>query len=98
MYPTLPVLCCSNVAGNIHKIYLSKVTPQQVLRWTATSPSRDFREAVWQQSPAHQYKGQYITRIHYPQDSYLAIFGEAVYDFQGTRLMLCTNVRIVKAH
>ena len=58
----------------------------------------DFREAVWQQSPTRPNNGQYIARIHYPEDGYLAIFGEAVYDSQGTRLMLCTSVRIVKAH
>ena len=71
--------------------------PQQVLRWTATSPTRDFREAVWQQLPARPHKGQYIARIHYPEDGYRAVFGEAVYDFQGTGLMLCTSVRIVAA-
>jgi len=68
------------------------------LQWTATSPTRDFRAAVWQQSPIRPHKGQYIARIHCPEDGYRAVFGEAVYDFQGKKLMLCTSVHIVKAH
>jgi len=83
---------------HIELVISSDATPQQVLRWTATSPTRDFREALWQQSPVHQYNDQYIARMHYPEDGYRAIFGEAVYDFQGTGLILCTNVRILKAH
>jgi len=84
-------------ARHLKLVISSHPAPQRVMQWTATSPTRDFRKVVWQQSPARQYKGQYIARIHYPKDGYRAVFGEAVYDFQGTRLMLCTSVRIVKA-
>jgi len=95
----LPKLDWRYQEGRYLKLVISSdVTPQQVLQWTATSPTRDFRKALWQQSPTRQYKGQYIARIHYPKDGYIAVFGETVYDFQGTTLMLCTSVRIVKAH
>jgi len=73
----------------------SDIAPQRVLQWTATSPTRDFREAVWQQSPARPHKGQYIARVHYAKDGYRAVFGEAIYDFSGKKLLLCTQVRIV---
>ncbi len=82
---------------HLQLVISSHPAPRQVVQWTATSPTRDFREAVWQQSPTRPHKGQYLARIHYPEDGYRAVFGEAVYDFEGTRLILSTSVRIVAA-
>ncbi|MCK4323893.1 MAG: phenylacetic acid degradation protein [Armatimonadetes bacterium] len=80
---------------HLELVISSQPAPQRVVQWTATSPTRDFREVLWQQSPARPHKGQYIARIHYPDQGYRAIFAEAVYDFSGKKLPLCTQVRII---
>ncbi len=92
----LPKLDWKYQAGrHLRLVISSDVPPQQVLLWTATSPTRDFRDAFWQQSPIHQHNNQYVAHIRYPQAGYQAIFGEAIYDLAGNKLLLCTQVRIV---
>ncbi len=96
---SLPQLDWRYQEGRYLKLVISSdVTPQQVIQWTADSATRDFRDAVWQQSPARPHQGEYLARMRYPKHGYRAIFGEAAYDFQGKKLMLCTTPRIVKAH
>ena len=75
----------------------SDAVPQQVWQWTADSPTRDFRDAVWHKSQVREHNGRYVARMHYPDEGYQALFAEVIYDLQGAKLRLCTSVRIVKA-
>jgi len=94
----LPQLRWEYQDGRYLKLVISSdVPPQKVTQWTADSPTRDFRAAVWQQAPTHLHQGKYLAHVRYPKHGYRAVFGEAVYDFQGTKLIFCTSVRIVKA-
>jgi len=70
--------------------------PSQVLVWTASSPSRDFREAQWSSRPAESNGDGYIASLPIPDESYRAIFAEAVYENgEAPAIHLSTNVRIV---
>ncbi len=75
----------------------SQPTPQQVFVWTATSPTRDFRDAQWssQTVAVTGSEPQFTYRLEPPEQGYRAAFAELVYTSGGRSFSLCTTVRIV---
>jgi len=73
----------------------SDLQPVQVLQWTASAPTRDFRSAEWSSIELQPVRGGYLARMQYPTEGYRAIFVEANYDIEGRHMPLSTGVTIV---
>ena len=63
----------------------------------ATAATRDFRDSKWESHPAAADGDGYSFDAAQPAKGFSALFGEAVYDFDGLPLFLSTNVKIVAA-
>jgi PhoPQ-activated pathogenicity-related protein len=68
--------------------------PESFHAWTATAPTRDFRDAVWSQNLIAAVDGAYRFRIPKPVAGFAALFGEAKFDDPLTPYYLSTNVRV----
>jgi PhoPQ-activated pathogenicity-related protein len=73
------------------------IEPQKATLWTASSPTRDFRDAKWTNGPIECKDGAYCTLQSAPETGYRAFFCEAVFDSQGLPYYLSTNLRILGA-
>lgn len=71
--------------------------PQDVRVWTASSKTRDFREAKWTSKRAEGHEGGFVHSQAIPESGYMAIFGEAVYESDRVPYFLSTNVKIVQS-
>ena len=76
---------------------VSDLKPVSVSAWTTESPTRDFRDAVWQESEMTLKDSAYRYILKKPEQGYAAIFGEAIYKSGGREFFLSTNVYILKA-
>lgn len=74
----------------------SDLEPAHVSVWTAEAPTRDFRNAVWQESEMSRGDSAYNYTLRKPEQGYAAMFGEAVYKSGGGEFFLSTNVRILE--
>ncbi len=74
----------------------SDIRPASVSVWTTESATRDFRDAVWQESKLMRKDSGYRHTLEKPEKGYSAIFGEAVYRSGGRNFFLSTNVRILE--
>ena len=73
----------------------SDIKPRKVRAWTATSATRDFRDAKWESHPMQLKGGGHSFDLPQPAKGFAALFGEAVYAGDGLPLFLSTNVKIV---
>lgn len=73
----------------------SDIKPQKVDAWIATSKTRDFREAKWVSRPIKRAGGAFRYELAAPDEGFVAIFAEAVYDGKTLPYFLSTNVRIL---
>ena len=80
--------------GALRLSIASDVKPASVAAWLAESPTKDFRKALWHQQPIPLTDGKYVHDLKTPEKGYAAMFGEAIYDIDGRRVYLSTNVRI----
>ncbi|MBM3234700.1 hypothetical protein FJZ31_00195 [Candidatus Poribacteria bacterium] len=71
-----------------------KVKPESAFIWTATSKTRDFRDATWQKTVATLKDSKYVYKVKKPNDGYFALFGETGYQQNGKNFFLSTNVYI----
>ena len=94
---TLPQLDWKMVEedGGLTIYVRSDQKPQQVALWSATSDSRDFRQARWTSQPAEANGEGYLARLPLPEDGYAAGFVELTFD-GSLPLFLSTNVRIIE--
>ncbi|MCH8923601.1 MAG: PhoPQ-activated pathogenicity protein [Planctomycetes bacterium] len=83
--------------GGVHLSLQSDQKPRKVRAWVADSESRDFREAKWESFPARANNKGHEYKLARPAKGYRAIFGEAVFDADGTPYFLSTNVKIINA-
>ena len=70
----------------------------QTRGWLATAPTRDFRDAQWEQiTPAETAPEGATLSIPVPEKGFAALFGEMVYEQEGGKLplFLSTNVQII---
>jgi len=92
----LPRLQWACEHGKHLKLHVSSdVAPVQVLQWTASAPTRDFREAAWSKTELRPRKGRYTGRMKYPQQGFNATFAEVMYEVEGRQMPLSTGVTIV---
>ncbi|MGA2496804.1 MAG: PhoPQ-activated protein PqaA family protein [Tepidisphaeraceae bacterium] len=93
---TLPKLTwdLAEQGGGLRLSVGSDVKPASVAAWLAESPTKDFRKANWHQQAITPVDGKYAYELKSPEKGYAAMFGEAVYDLDGRRVYLSTNVRI----
>ena len=82
----------------ILRVASHKVEPVLVQAWVAKSPTRDFRDAIWESFPmSREEKGVYRFELERPEEGYAAIFGEAIYRTDdGKQFYLSTQVTILK--
>jgi len=75
----------------------SDTPPAGVSAWFTSASTKDFRESVWQSTPALEADGAYRYQLKRPTTGYAALFGEAVFEDGGVPYYLSTNVRITSA-
>lgn len=73
----------------------SDLKPASVSVWIAKSPTRDFRDAVWEELEMPLKGSVYEYTLGQPEEGHAAIFGEAVYKSGNNEFFLSTNVRIL---
>ena len=83
--------------GGVHLSLQSDQKPKKVRAWVAHADSRDFRDSKWESYPARANGKGYEYMLSRPAKGYRAIFGEAVFDADGTPFFLSTNVKIISA-
>jgi len=66
--------------------------PETVRLWTARSQSNDFRESKWTSSDVAAANGVYAAAADRQGQERVAVFGEAVYEFEGLKYSLSTLV------
>ena len=69
-----------------------KVKPKSVFVWTATSPTRDFRDVTWQKTVLTLNDSKYAYKVKKPEKGFFALFGETDYQQDGKSFFLSTNV------
>lgn len=68
--------------------------PKGARLWVATAPTRDFREAVWQEKPATLAKSTVTGVQEPPAEGCLAFYAELDYEIDGIPYHLSTQIRI----
>jgi PhoPQ-activated pathogenicity-related protein len=82
-----------SVLGNRSELTIATDTlPVAARLWTATSPTRDFRDAKWTSREIQREAGDYVGSAERPKNGYLATFGELDFDFAGLEYSLTTRV------
>jgi len=72
-----------------------KVKPKKIALWKAESPTRDFRDAKWQELNIESNPEPPQFKIKKPESGFVAFFGETLYDFGDKEYSLSTNVYIL---
>ena len=73
----------------------SDMKPTSVSAWTATSPLRDFRDAVWQKSKMALQGSTYRYVLNSPEQGYAAMFAEVVYESDAREFFLSTSIVVL---
>lgn len=80
----------------VELVVKSDIEPVKAVAWITESPTRDFRDAVWQELEMPREDSIYRYILKKPEQGYAAIFGEAVYKSGGPEFFLSTNVYILE--
>lgn len=84
-------------AGGLQLEITSDIEPAQVTAWTATAPTRDFRDAQWEAHVLERGESGWKFQLDRPARGFAAVLGEARYETDGWPYYLSTNVRIISA-
>jgi hypothetical protein len=57
--------------------------PRSVIAWSATSPTRDFREARWNAQPCAPAQDGFVCRQAITRDQHTALYSEIVFTDAG---------------
>lgn len=93
----LPNLSWDLVAGNpaLTLTVRSSHKPEKMLAWIAASDTRDFRDATWTSHEIEAANDAYTHRLPLPTEGYAAMFGEGMFEQDGTRFFLSTTLKVV---
>lgn len=80
-------------AGHLHLKMKSDIPPTTVRLWTATAPTKDFREATWTATTIEPADGQYLGKIAQPTSGHVALYGELLYQHGPLEYSLSTQLR-----
>jgi PhoPQ-activated pathogenicity-related protein len=67
-------------------------TPLAVKLWTATSATKDFREARWTSEELAHNSPDYVGRVGKPAEGHVAYYAEALFERDGIKYSLTTLV------
>jgi PhoPQ-activated pathogenicity-related protein len=82
-------------SGRLELAVRTDRTPQRMLAWSATSPTRDFRKARWRSHGCSGSGGSYECGERTRSDTYTALYAEAVFqDPDSPAFSLSTTVSI----
>jgi len=62
--------------------------------WVATAPTRDFRQARWNEHKVDLAKNKMMGEVNAPAEGCLAFYAELDYEIDGIKYHLCTQIRI----
>ncbi len=82
--------------AGLRLVVRSDVKPSQVVAWTTTSPTKDFRNARWTEQTIEPTGDEYVHEMKRPAGGFGAAFGECKYTIDGHTFFLSTNVRIIQ--
>ncbi len=80
--------------GGVELSITSDREPAAVQAWTTTSPSRDFRDAVWTAKPIEKSDGRYVFRLPKPARGLTAVLGETQFADPVLPYYLSTTVHV----
>lgn len=83
-------------ADQVSLLIKSDKAPHKVDIWSATAPTRDFRDSKWTSQPATSAGGEFRFDYKAPAEGFAAFFGEAVYREGGAPFFFSTTLRIVE--
>ncbi len=63
--------------------------------WVARSAVRDFRKAEWEKAPLVTEGGEQVGRVSRAEGRYTAVYGELVFDVDGTEMFVSTQPRVM---
>ena len=74
------------------------MVPDSVKLWTAASPTKDFRESEWKSQAMHSLnmtgkQDRFMGEMPLLPGSHRALFGEALYRFDGLDYSISTQLR-----
>lgn len=78
----------------------SDTTPTTLRKWTASSPNRDFRNALWTAQivdPSNEDERQFVLELPSPKEGFAAVFAEAQYPGKPLPFYLSTTIRVIEA-
>jgi PhoPQ-activated pathogenicity-related protein len=82
-------------AGRLALTVTSDLEPSRVTAWTATSDTRDFRDARWRAHRFERAGDAYEFELEIPSQGFAAVFGELTFRRSGPPFFLSTNIRVV---
>jgi PhoPQ-activated pathogenicity-related protein len=82
--------------GTVQVRVESDTPPEKVEVWTASSESRDFREAEWTAQPTRRDGKAYVFALPRPASGWSALFGEASFAGESLPYYLSTTVKMVE--
>jgi PhoPQ-activated pathogenicity-related protein len=80
--------------GKLRLTVTSKPPPLAARLWVAEAPTRDFRDAKWQERPATLQDGAVAGEVAPPAKGCLAFYGELEFEIDGIRYPLSTQLRL----
>ena len=83
--------------GGVRLTVKSDPPARQVVAWTATAPTQDFRQSQWQSHPMNQDGQQHTFQVDRRSDGFAAVFAEAEYQAEDSPYYFSTNLRVVGA-
>ena len=74
----------------------TSVAPKAARVWTATAPTRDFREAKWKESAATVADNTILVTAERPKEGFKEFFVEMEYEIDGIKYNLSTQLRVLE--
>jgi PhoPQ-activated pathogenicity-related protein len=74
----------------------TSAAPKAARVWTATAPTRDFREAKWKESAATIADNTILVTAERPKEGYKEFFVEMEYEIDGIKYNLSTQLRVLE--
>jgi len=84
-----------DAGGKLRLTVEASPRPKAARLWVATAPTRDFREARWEECKATLGKDSVVGEVEPPKEGCLAFYGDLEYEMGGLKYNLCTQIRIV---
>jgi PhoPQ-activated pathogenicity-related protein len=94
---SLPELSWEFQGGNPSRTLCvhSNPKPRFVYAWTATSSTRDFRDAIWSSERLRPKKGLYVFKLPQPAIGYSAVYAEAIFGWGRSKFYLSSNLSVL---